>query len=103
MQASCQLHALAALLPGKELPGTHWIGGWVGSRAGLDAVARENPSPYLEPNLGRPNRSLVTLVIERIFFVKYLVSPRYNNGMLTRQGPHQNIIQFLGAGSFLRN
>jgi hypothetical protein len=28
MEASGQLHA----------PGTHWIGGWVGPRAGLDAV-----------------------------------------------------------------
>jgi hypothetical protein len=23
--------------PGKEPPGTHWIGGWVGPSAGLDA------------------------------------------------------------------
>jgi hypothetical protein len=26
------------LPPGKEPPGTHCIGGWVGPRAGLDAV-----------------------------------------------------------------
>jgi hypothetical protein len=27
------------LSPGKDpLPSTHWLGGWVGSRAGLDAV-----------------------------------------------------------------
>jgi hypothetical protein len=24
--------------PREKAPGTHWIGGWVGSRAGLDAV-----------------------------------------------------------------
>jgi hypothetical protein len=30
-----QRHAPAALPPGKR-PGTHCIGGWVGSRAGLD-------------------------------------------------------------------
>jgi hypothetical protein len=24
--------------PGERAPGTHWIGGWVGSRAGLDYV-----------------------------------------------------------------
>jgi hypothetical protein len=23
--------------PGERTPGTHWIGGWVGPRAGLDA------------------------------------------------------------------
>jgi hypothetical protein len=31
MGVSGQCHALAALYPG-----THWIGGWVGPRAGLD-------------------------------------------------------------------
>jgi hypothetical protein len=35
--ASCPAHAL---LPGKEPPGTHWIGGLVGPRAGLDTQAR---------------------------------------------------------------
>jgi hypothetical protein len=38
MEVSCQLHVPAALLPGKEPPGTHWIGGRVGPRAGLDMV-----------------------------------------------------------------
>jgi hypothetical protein len=29
----------------------HWIGGWVGPRAGLDAVVkRKFPSPYLDSN-----------------------------------------------------
>jgi hypothetical protein len=32
-----QLYAPAALPPGKP-PGTHWIGSWVGPRAGLNAV-----------------------------------------------------------------
>jgi hypothetical protein len=41
MGVSGQSHALAALYPrGKEPPGTHSIGGWVGPRAGLDAGAR---------------------------------------------------------------
>jgi hypothetical protein len=35
---SGQLHAPAALPPGKRAPGTHCIGGWVDSRAGLDDV-----------------------------------------------------------------
>jgi hypothetical protein len=30
----------------KRAPGTHWIGGWMGLRAGLDAVeTRKIPSP----------------------------------------------------------
>jgi hypothetical protein len=32
-------------------PSTHWIGGWGGPRAGLDAVVRRKiPSPYRESN-----------------------------------------------------
>jgi hypothetical protein len=27
---------LSTLPPGERAPGTHWIGGWVDSRAGLD-------------------------------------------------------------------
>jgi hypothetical protein len=39
MEMSDQLHAPAALPQGRDL-GTHWIGGWVGSRAGLDIVVK---------------------------------------------------------------
>jgi hypothetical protein len=35
----------------ERAPGTHWIGGWVGPRAGLDAVAKRRiPSPRRESN-----------------------------------------------------
>jgi hypothetical protein len=37
MEVSGQLHPPAALPPG-----THWIGGCVGARAGLDAVQKRN-------------------------------------------------------------
>jgi hypothetical protein len=55
MEVSGQLHAPAALPPGKESPGIHWIGGWVGPRAGLDATEKRealhcrksNPGPSL--------------------------------------------------------
>jgi hypothetical protein len=40
MEVSGQLHAPAALTPGKEPPRSHWIGGWVGPRAGLDRVVK---------------------------------------------------------------
>jgi hypothetical protein len=40
LEVSGQLHALAALTPGKEVPGTHWIEGWVGARAGLYDMER---------------------------------------------------------------
>jgi hypothetical protein len=49
MGVSGQLNALAALPPGKEPTGTHWIWGWVGPGARVDAVAREKkPSPCQE-------------------------------------------------------
>jgi len=40
MGVSGQRHAPAALYPRERTPGTHWIGGWVGLRAGLDTEAR---------------------------------------------------------------
>jgi hypothetical protein len=41
MGVSGQRHALAALYAGERIPGTHYIGGWVGLRACLDTVARQ--------------------------------------------------------------
>jgi hypothetical protein len=38
------------LYPRGKAPGTHWIGGWVGPRAGLDDVGRENSWPYRDSN-----------------------------------------------------
>jgi len=48
---------------GEGTRGINWIGGWVDSRAGLDAVGEEKKyisSPFRESNTGRPARSLVT-------------------------------------------
>jgi hypothetical protein len=48
------------LSPGERAPGTHWIGGWVDPRAGLDNVEKKKflalPELELRP-LGRPARS----------------------------------------------
>jgi hypothetical protein len=42
-------------IPRERAPFTHWIGGWVGLRAGLDAVAkRKIPSPRRELNPRTP-------------------------------------------------
>jgi hypothetical protein len=40
MGVSGQRHVPAASIPGEGPPGTHWIGGSVGPRAGLEAEAR---------------------------------------------------------------
>jgi hypothetical protein len=63
--AEVHLHAFALTIDGGEwlasrsgcftprerAPGTHWIGGWVGYRAGLDTVVkRKIPSPRRESN-----------------------------------------------------
>jgi hypothetical protein len=42
MRVSGQSHAPAALYPRGKNSGTHWTGGWVGPRAGLDAETRRN-------------------------------------------------------------
>jgi hypothetical protein len=41
MVVSGQRHALAALYPRGRTPDTHWIGGWVGLKAGLDTEVKE--------------------------------------------------------------
>jgi hypothetical protein len=40
MGVSGQRHVPVALYPGEWTPSTHWIGGWVSFRAGLDTEAR---------------------------------------------------------------
>jgi hypothetical protein len=50
MEVSGQLHA-PALYPQGRVPGTHWIGDWVGPRAVLDTVSkRKIPSPRRKSN-----------------------------------------------------
>jgi hypothetical protein len=44
---SGQQHALAALYP-RERPGTHFTGGWVGPRAGLEGRKISSP-PGFDP------------------------------------------------------
>jgi hypothetical protein len=71
------MHSLTSVLDGGEWsashPGrftprerafnTHWIGGWVGSRAVLDAVVRRKiPSPRRESN---PRTPIVQAVAQR--------------------------------------
>jgi hypothetical protein len=44
-----------AFTPGEKTPGTHWTGGWVGPRAGLDTEDRGKIlCPRRESNLDRP-------------------------------------------------
>jgi hypothetical protein len=55
MEVSGQPHAPAALPPKERTSGTHWIGGWVGPRAVLDAVVKRRiPSPRRESNPRTP-------------------------------------------------
>jgi hypothetical protein len=50
---------------GEEVPGTPWIGSWVGPRDGPETTAkRKNPFPCRESNPERPVRSLITLLTE---------------------------------------
>jgi len=60
MEVSGQLHAQVALHPRERDPGTHWIGGWVSSRAGLDALV----NPCREMNPDHQARGPVTVLTE---------------------------------------
>jgi hypothetical protein len=51
------------LTPKERIPGTHWIGGWVGARAVMDAVVkRKIPSPRWESN---PRTPIIQPVAQR--------------------------------------
>jgi hypothetical protein len=50
MEVSGQLHAPAASFPGKN-HGTHCLLGWVGPRAGLDAVTRNKTFQWPPKNI----------------------------------------------------
>jgi hypothetical protein len=56
--------------PGERAPRTHWIGGWVNPRAGLDDVEKRKfltlPGLELRP-LGRPARS------QLLYLLRYLI------------------------------
>jgi hypothetical protein len=47
MEVSGQIHGPAALPPGSRAADTHWMGGWVGPRVGLDTVAKRKS--YITP------------------------------------------------------
>jgi hypothetical protein len=65
MEVGGELHAQAALPAVERAPGTHWIGGWVGPRAGLDAVAKRKFRAPVENRIPlRPARRLVTIPTE---------------------------------------
>jgi hypothetical protein len=60
LDGSGELHASAPFFP-RKIPGTHWVGGWVGPRAGMGVGAKIINLPCWESNPGRPARSLVTI------------------------------------------
>jgi hypothetical protein len=49
MVVSGQLHTPSDLPPERGI-GTHWMGGWVGLRAGLDAAVVKSKDPALSEN-----------------------------------------------------
>jgi hypothetical protein len=69
--------------PRERDPGTHWIGGWVGPRAVLDAVVKKIPSPRREPN---PRNPIVQPIAPRYTVNNYtiiLISNRVGVGILS--------------------
>jgi hypothetical protein len=65
-----QRHATATLPPGKR-PGIHYIGGWVGRKAGLDGCGKSRPHRDSIPD--RPTRS------ESLYLLNY-------------PGPHSSVM-----------
>jgi hypothetical protein len=79
MRVGGQLHAPAALPPGKR-PGTHCTGGWVGRRAGLDGCGKSRPPTGIR-SPDRPARS------ESLYRLLYPGSHKYYDGWICRWHP----------------
>jgi hypothetical protein len=61
--------------PGDGAASTHWVVGWVGLRAGLDAMEKRiNPYPCRESNPGRAAHSLVAVPTELSRMKYHIVS-----------------------------
>jgi hypothetical protein len=59
---------LAACPRGRN-PGTHWIGGWVDPRAGLEVVSKRKILPCRESNPSSPTL-ILSLIIQNIILIK---------------------------------
>jgi hypothetical protein len=78
LPGSGQLHAPAALTPGKVPPGTHWIGGWVVPRPDVDDVEKildptgtRTPNPFVvRPIASRYNDCAVSSSTVKVVFAK---------------------------------
>jgi hypothetical protein len=55
--------------PAERASGTHWIGGWVGPRAVLDAVVKRNP--VYEMKCLSVNRCLSSLKLFKEFYMRF--------------------------------
>jgi hypothetical protein len=103
MEVCGQLHAPAPLPPGKSPPSTHWIGGWVAPRVGLDGVEKRksfaagNRTRAIQPvarrypdsclSVGHENSSrnlLVTsvYVAGKYWSIKYFSAIRIRNALI---------------------
>jgi hypothetical protein len=73
MEVSCLLHASAALPQRKEPQGPR-EGGWVGSRAGLDAVMwRKIPSPYRDSNTPSSSQQPSAIPLSYRLLIKFSI------------------------------
>jgi len=61
------------LTPRERALGTHWIGGWVGPGASLDALGkRKNASPCQDSNL-RSSRTKLKIIFLKLWNARYLL------------------------------
>jgi hypothetical protein len=90
-----QLHVPADLPPGKDPPGTLWIGGWVGPRTGMDYVERREILPLTGLELrafSSPVRS------QSLYRLSYSGSLDQGSPTLFVGGPHWLSDKIMRAG-----
>ena len=58
-----------------EWAGTHWAGGWMGPRAGLDAGGKSHPDWDSIPGLSSPQQVAIPTELSHHYFTKSYVMP----------------------------
>jgi hypothetical protein len=81
-----QCHVPAALPPGKR-PGTHFIGGWVNPRTGLEGCGKSHPRRDSIPGFSSPWRAAVDYAIPAYIHLLLLTkSDRKSLKVVTKEG-----------------
>jgi len=73
--------------PGEIAPGTNWIRRLGGPQSRSGRSGEKKTCPYWESNLGRPDRSLLTILTQLLYGVRYVLYVKVTSLKFNRSEP----------------